>query len=719
MVLVPENPENHSKDPGQFRAGQGAPDLSGESISLERPEHAPPPVAPREDTVLEEHGNLRPVPYLWMRDHEDPRLREYLELENVYADQKLKSIRPLQADLLKDYLSRVPEEMVSTPVKDGDHVYYSRQKSSEDYKVHCRRLAADPSSEQILLDENELASGQKFFSLEEFSVSPDGRFAAYLSDLTGDERYELKIKDLKTGALLKDTLRDVGSFTWGRDSSEIYAVKLDDLNRPYKVVRHSVGSEASDEDLFIEPKEDFHVEISGARDSSALIIASGSWESSTAYLLDMRKPGARPIAISGGEPKVQVEADACGDNVFVLSDKDAPNFKLLGGKIRDGALELKELIPERGDEYLQSVHAFNKFALVLGRREGRQVLFALDSETGQRTDIEIPFKAYALTVDSLENPDPDTRKIRLHLSSFVMPPSVYEYDLDQKILTEIEKSFAGPNFNPANYKTETMLARSPDGTEVPMTVFTRADRPSQGPALLIGYGAYGDSYDPEFRSYYLSLIDRGVAVALANIRGGAELGPAWFNEGRLGKKQNSFDDFIACAEKLCADGITSKEELAAYGRSAGGLLMGAMTIQRPDLFKAILSQVPFVDVITTMSDSSINLVEIEKTLWGDPADPEHYKFMLAYSPTDNVTPKNYPHIYFEAGWHDPAVPVSEPAVLTAALRAAKTDDNDIILRTHFGAGHGGASGRVEYFNEMAEAFAFILSKISPSPTPGS
>lgn len=672
-----------------------------------------PPRAPRRPTVLEQHGDRRVDDWYWLRNREDPEVIAYLEAENAYTDEVMGRTRTLQERLYEEFRSRIQETDSTVPARRDDRWYYTRTVEGRSYTIHCRRSRGEDGAEEILLDENQLAGGHEYFKLGVFAVSPDHRLLAYSLDTTGAERYTLRIRDLDTQTDLTDELENTYySAAWASDNRTLFYVRPDETMRPWQLWRHEVGS-ASEADVCLHEEEDdrFYLSVSRTRSGGYIVLALRSMITAEARVLDAAAPTGEFRAVQPRRQGVEYSLDHRGDRFLVLTNEGAPNFRLLEVPTEPGSREdTCELEPHRDDVRLLEVEAFSTHIVLSERAEALPRIRVVGPDGDDRV-VEQPEPVYsAWPSDNLEF---ETKSVRYGYSSLTTPPSVFDYDVrtGERVL---RKRRPVPNYEPDRYATERSWATAPDGTRVPLSLVyprTRA-RDGTGPMMLYGYGSYEVSIDPHFSPFDASLLDRGFALAIAHVRGGGELGRRWYENGKFERKQSTFTDFIACAEHLVAEGWTSKELLVARGGSAGGLLMGAVLNLRPDLFAAVVAEVPFVDCLTTVLDESLPLTVLEWEEWGNPNDPHFYRVLKSYSPYDNVEPKDFPPILVTAGLHDPRVGFWEPAKWVAKLRATKTDSNRLLLKTRMGAGHFGPSGRYDRWREEAFVYAFVLDTLA-------
>jgi oligopeptidase B len=695
---------------------------------------ATPPVAPRRPHRLRAHGDERVDDWYWLRDRDDPEVREYLEAENAYTEAATAATEELRKRLYDEIVGRVQETDVSAPVRKGPYEYFTRTIEDRQYDVSCRRHAghaelpdafATPGTgspdEHILLDQNELAAGHEFFALGGFAVSPDQSLLAYSVDVTGAERYELRFRDLAAGADLGDVVPDVYyGLAWANDNRTVFYTRPDDAMRPWQVWRHVLGTPASGDVLVRQEDDDrFYASVGRTRTGRLVALAFESKLTSEVWLIDADAPDTSPRVV---EPRVQgveyhVEHHASaghGDYLYVLTNADgAQDFKLMvaptANPARDG---WREVVPHRPDVRLEGVEAFAGHLVVSERAKGLERLVVHRVGDGATHAIEMPDPVYSAWVGT--NLEFETTTLRFGYTSLVTPVSSYDYDLEGRTTTLVKRQPVRGGYDTEAYETHRVWATAPDGASVPVSFVHRRGLPRDGsaPLLLYGYGSYEASMDPTFSSVRLSLLERGFVWAVAHVRGGGELGRQWYDQGKLSHKPNTFTDFIACAEHLIAEGYTSPDRLVARGGSAGGLLMGAVVNARPDLFRAVVAEVPFVDCLTTILDDTLPLTVTEWEEWGNPVvDADIYRVMKSYSPYDNVEAKAYPALLVTGGLNDPRVQYWEPAKWVAKLRATKTDDQPLLLKMEMGAGHRGPSGRYDAWRDEAFVLAFVLDQV--------
>jgi oligopeptidase B len=673
-----------------------------------------PPKAPKRPTELRHHGDVRIDNWYWLREKDNPEVIAHLEAENAHTAAVMTDTQGIQERLFEEIRSRIQETDLSVPVRRNGWLYYSRTEEGEQYGIHCRKRD-DGAPEQVLLDENKEAAEGDFYELGTFDISPDGNLLMHSADRDGAEIYTLRVRNLETGEDL-DTIENTyyGS-AWSRDGSVLFYTRPDDAMRPYQVWRHVVGTPA-DQDVIVfeEGDERFFVGVGNSKTDDYIVISVGSSLTSEVLVLDADDPMGVFAVV---EPRRQgIEYDIAhwrgddGDCFYILTNEDAPNFKLMvTGTNQLGRENWREIIAHREDVKLDGVETFRNFLILSERAEATARVTLFDLATNEMSVIEQSETVY--TAHSSGNAEFDTNTVRFSYTSFVTPNTVFEIDVASGERKVLKRQPVLGTFNSDEYTTERLWATAEDGTQIPISIVYRKDREGAGPTLLYGYGSYEISIDPTFSSLRLSLLDRGFAFAIAHIRGGGDMGRLWYEHGKFNEKMNTFTDFIACAEHLVDNGYTRPEELSIRGGSAGGLLMGAVTNLRPDLFGAVVAEVPFVDALTTMLDPSLPLTVHEYEEWGNPEEESVYRYMKSYSPVDNVEAKSYPPILITAGLNDPRVSYWEPAKWAQKLRDLKTDNNEVLLKTEMGAGHQGPSGRYDAWRDEAFIYAFIFKAL--------
>jgi oligopeptidase B len=694
------------------------------------------PRAPRRPHKLVAHGDERIDDWFWLRDREDPEVIAYLEAENAYTKAAMAPTEDFQERLYAQIRSRIQETDISAPARKGPWWYYSRTVEGQQYAIHCRRSDPDRSmttltvlaaaergepGEEVLLDENAASAGHDYFALGVFDVSPDHAILAYAIDTTGGERFSLRFRDLVGGTDLEGEIDDVYySSAWAADSRTFFYVRPDEAVRPFQVWRHTLGQPASaDVNVYQEDDERFFVGVGLTHSERYLLVSTESKTTSEVRFLETDTP-AEPLRLV--EPRHQgVEYDVehaiypdRGDLFLVLTNADgAEDFALHEVPVATPAkANWRIVLPHRPGVKLESVDAFAAHVVISERENALERLLIIRVADGDQHVIEQPEPVYSLT--GAANPEFDSTVLRFGYTSLTTPVSAIEYDLEARIRTTVKQQPVLGGYDSSAYETARLWASAPDGVKVPISLVHRRGLALDGaaPCLLYGYGAYEISIDPTFSTLRLNLLDRGFVFAIAHIRGGGELGRRWYEDGKLLKKRNTFTDFIACAEHLIDLGYTSSDRLVIRGGSAGGLLMGAVANMRPELWHAVVAQVPFVDCLTTMQDESLPLTITEWEEWGNPAaDPEVYFYMKSYSPYDNVAETAYPAMYVTGGLNDPRVGFWEPAKWVAKLRALRTDRPPLLLKTEMEAGHGGPSGRYHSWRDEAQVQAFVLTSV--------
>jgi oligopeptidase B len=672
---------------------------------------ARPPVAKKVPQTSTIHGDTRVDNYYWLRQKTSPEVRAYLEAENAYTAAVMKPTEPLQAKLYSEMLGRVKQTDLDVPYRLGGWWYYTRTEQGKQYPIYCRKRGSLEGKEEVTLDLNELARGQKFLGLGAYSVSDDGNLLAYSLDVTGFREYSLYVKDLRTNTVLPDRMQRVSSTQWAADNDTLFYVTDDAAKRPYRLFRHTLGGH--DDPLVYEEKDELY-RLSAQRSRDRKYLFAGSASSLTTevrYLPSDRPDGTWQVVLprqDGHEYHVEHR-----DGLFYIrTNKGAKNFRLVTAPVADPQPpSWKELIPSRKDVLLERDDVFARYLVTTEREAGLPKLHVYDLETQKNWTIDMPEPVYGVRGDA--NPEYDTTVYRYHYQSLVTPDSVYAYDLETHRPTLLKRKEILGGYDPAGYTSEWIFARATDGTRVPISLVYKKgiERDGKNPLLLYGYGSYGFSLPVSFSSDRLSLLDRGVIYAQAHIRGGKEMGQLWHDQGKMLAKRNTFTDFIAAADHLVAERYTAPERMAIEGGSAGGLLIGAVVNLRPDLCKAAILHVPFVDVINTMLDASLPLTIQEYLEWGNPNKKAEYDYMKTYCPYTNLAAKNYPAILVLTSINDSQVMYWEPAKYVAKLRSLKTDHNPLLLRVNMAAGHGGASGRYDALRERAFSYAFLLTEL--------
>ncbi|MFW9854686.1 MAG: S9 family peptidase [Candidatus Thorarchaeota archaeon] len=677
------------------------------------------PIAKKQQHTYSIHGKTIMDDYFWLRDKDNPDVIAYLEAENNYTKKMLEHTSSFQTTLFEEMKARIKEDDISAPENTDSYRYYSRNWKGKQYKsYHRKSLKTQEAHEEVLLDENELVKGYDFIKLGVFKLSPNERYLAYSVDLDGSEEFTLHVKDLETGKLLSDQIRNTSYYLeWFDDSTFFYAT-LSHIKQPDKVYKHKIGNDPQKDDLvYHETDERFYLSLRKSHDRNFLFIDLSSHGNSTeVYFLRLDSTDQVFRLIQIRKPKLEYYPEHWNGKFLLRTNKgEARNFKIVETPVGHPSIEnWKELVPHRPAVMIQSFDVFVNHLVLFERQNGLRTIHILNRETEADHYITFPEAVYtALPPELLVDPKYDTNILRFQYTSMITPTSVYDYDMDSKDLTLIKETEIPSGYSKEEYTTKRVAAAASDGTKIFISLVYRKGlvRNGKNNLLLYGYGSYGYSIDPQFNSSRLSLLNRGMVYAIAHIRGGGEMGRPWYDDGKLFKKMNTFTDFIACAEYLIEERYTSPNHLVAMGGSAGGLLMGAVVNVRPDLFKAVVAHVPFVDVINTMLDATIPLTVMEYEEWGNPNEKEFFDYMMAYSPYDNIEKKDYPNILITGGLNDPRVQFWEPAKWAAKLREMKTDENLLLLKTEMGAGHAGKSGRYDYLKDIAEYFAFIFDRL--------
>jgi oligopeptidase B len=675
----------------------------------------PPPAAKKVHTENDINGGKLVDDYAWLREKSNPEVAQYLETENAYADGIMKPTEALQQKLYDEMVSHLKETDVDVPYRQGGYFYYERWEKGKQYQIFARRKGSLEAAEEITIDRNELARNQRFMAVGGYAPSDDGNLLAYTTDNTGFRQYRLRVRDLRTGWDLPEKAEKVGSIAWANDSETLfYTVEEDKTKRQYRLYRHKLRTDSAKDDLIYEEKDErFNVHVHKSRSGKFLFLETSSHTTSEIRYLDASAPAGAWTLIAPRQQDVEYYADHLGDRFYIRSNDKGRNFRLVSAPLNaPGKENWKEVVPVRADVMLTGFEAFEDFYVLVERENGLPELTVVRLATGEKNRIRYPEPVY--TVSPHTNREYKTKQFRYAYESLVTPPSVFDYDVEKHSSNLLKQDEVPGGYDPSRYSSERMWAKAKDGVRVPVSVIYRKDlkkADGSNPLYVYAYGSYGVNVSDTFNARRLSLLDRGVVMAYAHIRGGGEMGKAWHDAGRMMNKTNTFTDFIACTESLVASKYGARDKIAIEGASAGGLLMGAVTNLRPDLFKVIVSHVPFVDVMNTMLDASLPLTVPEYEEWGNPNEKKAYDYMLQYSPYDNLKKTAYPAILVKTSFNDSQVMYWEPAKYTAKLRTLKTDGNVLLLKTNMAAGHGGSSGRYDRFKEVAFDYAFILTQL--------
>ncbi|HEY1339086.1 MAG TPA: S9 family peptidase [Bryobacteraceae bacterium] len=674
---------------------------------------ADPPSAPTLEHRELRHGATVVDNYYWLREKSNPKVAEYLQAENGYTEAMTKNLKPFEDALYKEMLGRIKQTDLSVPTRRGEYLYYSRTEEGKQYLIQCRRKGDMQAPEQVLLDLNELAKEHKFVGLGDFVVSDDGNLLAYTTDFTGFRQYSLHVKDLRSGETLPDTTERVTSVAWASDNKTLFLVTEDDVTkRSDKLWRHALGADKF-EPLYEEKDELYDIGVGKTRDKKFLLLEIEAKDTTEVRYLRTDQPQGAFAVFLPRLKKHRYYVDHREGLFYIRTNKEAKNFKVMTAPDSDPAQKnWKPFLAHRENVLVSGIDLFKDFAVSVEKTDAVTRLRIYNFQTGAWTAIPFPEPVYSAF--PVGTPEYDSKTYRYNYQSFITPSSVYDYDVQTGKATLLKQQEVLGGYDPSRYTSERLWATVRDGVKVPISIVYKKGlvRNGSAPLLLYGYGSYGIGTPATFSSSRLSLLDRGVAYAIAHIRGGDEMGEQWRLDGMLMKKKNTFQDFIDCAEYLVKDRWTSKDKLMIEGGSAGGLLMGAVVNMRPDLFRAVHAAVPFVDVMNTMMDASLPLTVGEYLEWGNPNEKPAYDYMKTYSPYDNLEKRAYPAILVTTSFNDSQVMYWEPAKYVARLRTLKTDSNPLLLKIKMDpAGHGGASGRYDRLHDQAFEYAWMLSEV--------
>lgn len=677
-----------------------------------------PPVAQKlPHTVSSPHGD-RVDPYYWLRDdtRQNPEMLAHLRAEQAYTEAWMQPLEPLVETIFGEIRGRIREDDASVPVLDGGWWIYSRFEAGKQYPIYARRQGSMDAPEQILLDGNAEAEGLPFYQAANVEFSDDATLMAVAEDVVGRRQFRIRIKNLASGEFLPGVIQGAsGALAFSADGKHLYYVENDPTTLlAYRVRRHSVGGDPKEDAIvYTETDNTFIVDVERSKSGRYVMIDIGSTLTSEVRVLPADQPEAEPQVVLPRERGHLYSAQHLGDRFYILSNADAPNFRLVSAPVAKPAdrSQWRELVPHRSDVLIEDFELFRGHIALNERRGGlRRVRY---TDLNARNAQEVAGDEAAYTMRLSGTPDLDSGKLRYVYTSLTTPPETWEVDLKSGERKLLKRTEVPGGYDPSRYATEFRFAPARDGVQVPVTIVYRRDVPRDGtaPVFIEAYGSYGISRDPVFTPSRASLLDRGVVYTIAHIRGGQELGRQWYEDGKLMRKWNTFHDFIDVTDFLVKEGYAAPDRVAAWGGSAGGLLMGAVINTAPEKYRAVVAAVPFVDVITTMLDDTLPLTTLEYDEWGNPADAEAYAYMLSYSPYDQVKAQAYPSLLVSTGLHDSQVQYFEPAKWVARLRELKTDTNPLLFRINFDAGHGGASGRFDRFREIAKDYAFVLQRL--------
>ena len=683
-----------------------------------------PPAAEKQTHVTEIHGLQLKDDYFWMRlsddqkeaaepDEQTAKVVDYLNRENAYTKEVMNGTEAFQESLFNEIVGRIKQDDQSVPLLDNGYFYYSRYEEGKEYAIYCRKQGSLDAKEQVMLNVNEMAEGFNYYAVSGRSVSTNNNLLAFSVDTVSRREYTLQFKDLTTGEILADRIPGTtGGATWANDNKTVYYSKKDPTTlRSSRIFKHVLGTDASQDVLvFEEADETFSCGIGKSKSEQYLMIASYSTVSNEWRYLDANTPNGEWKIIQPRERNLEYSCSHYGEHFYITTNRDAKNFKLVRTPIHATTYEnWEDVLPHRDETLLEGVDIFKDYLVVSERTEGLNQIRVKRWDDAEDYYIQFPDPAYSAYVGA--NPDFDTKQLRYGYNSMTTPSSVFEMDMVSQATNLLkQQEVLGGSFDPANYESERVMVEARDGTKVPVSIVSRKGVKKDGnnPFLLYAYGSYGYSMDAGFSSTRLSLLDRGFVYAIAHIRGGQEMGRDWYEDGKMFNKKNTFTDFVDCGQAMVDLGYTSPQHLYAMGGSAGGLLMGAVINMAPALFNGVIAAVPFVDVINTMLDESIPLTTGEFDEWGNPKNKDSFDYMMSYSPYDNVTAQDYPHMLVTTGYWDSQVQYWEPAKWMAKLRDTKTGENLLVMDCNMETGHGGASGRFKRLRETAMEYAFFM-----------
>ncbi|UCH13984.1 MAG: S9 family peptidase [Bacteroidales bacterium] len=669
------------------------------------------PVAEKISKEINTNGHIRTDNYFWLCERDNPKVIKYLESENAFTKAVMKDTEKLQEKLYNEIVGRIKQTDMSVPYFENGYFYYTRYEDGKEYPVYCRKKESLEAKEEILLNVNEMAAGHEYYHVAGYKVSMNNNLIAFGVDTLGRRLYTIYFKDLSTGRILDDKIQNTsGSAAWSNDNNTVfYTLKDTETLRPYKILKHKLGAGSADKIVYEEKDDTFYIYVYKTKSRRFIIIASYSTLSNEYRFNDADNPDSEFKLFHPRERKLEYDIDHFEDKFFIRTNLDAINFRLMETPVKKtGRENWKEIIPHREDALVENFELFKNYLVVDERVKGLTQLRIINIKDNSEHYIDFEEQAYTAWIST--NPEFDTQVLRFGYSSMTTPNSTYDYNMITKDKKLMKQQEVVGDFKPENYTSERLFAQADDGTQIPISLVYRKGIVKSGdnPLLLYGYGSYGHTTEPSFSSEILSLLDRGFIYAVAHIRGGQIMGRKWYEDGKLLKKKNTFTDFNDCAEYLINENYTDTNYLFAMGGSAGGLLIGAIINMKPELYRAVIAAVPFVDVVTTMLDESIPLTTAEYDEWGNPNIKEYYNYMLSYSPYDNVSAVNYPAMLVTTGLHDSQVQYWEPAKWVAKLRELKTDDNILLLHTNMDTGHSGATGRFKRYKETALEYAFLL-----------
>ena len=674
-----------------------------------------PPIAAKNPFTHQEHGHERLDPYYWLNQRDNQNVIDYLNAENEYTSAVMNDTSDLQELLYDEMVGRIKQTDMSVPVELNGYAYYTRYQEGQEYPIICRKALKEGAQEEIMLDGNKMAEGLAFFHIGSWQVSPNNKMLAYTIDTVSRRQYHVHVKNLVTGELLVDDISNTsGDVTWANDNQTLFYSRKDDTLRPFQIIRHVLGLEENTDEVVYEEKDaTFDTFVFKTKSDKYLVIGTESTLSSEYRILEADHPMGEFRIFQSRRDNMEYTIYHQGNRFLILTNLEAKNFKLMATPEEATGIEnWQDLVEHRQEILLESVDVFHNFVVMSERQDGLARFRICHPQSGDHHYLDFEETDYYAVTSA--NPDYFSDKLRYQYTSLKTPNTVYNYLMNDRKSIQLKQMEVKGGYNASDYVTRRVYATASDGVKIPISLVYKKDMQIDGgqPLLLYGYGSYGISMDSTFRSSRLSLLDRGFIFAVAHIRGGEDLGRAWYENGKLLKKKNTFTDFIACGQHLIKEGYTNSDRLFAQGGSAGGLLMGAVINMKPSLFKGVIAAVPFVDVVTTMLDESIPLTTGEYDEWGNPNEKESYEYMLSYSPYDQVCRQDYPALLVTTGLHDSQVQYWEPAKWVAKLRDLKTDKNLLLLKTNMEFGHGGASGRFEALKELALEYAFLLKVLN-------
>ncbi len=670
------------------------------------------PIANEKDTILTIHGDSRHDPYYWLNNRENPEVIAYLEAENAYLKSSMEHTSELQEQLYKEMTERIKPDDSSAPVFKNGYFYYSRYEKGSEYPLFCRKKGSLDSKEEIMLNVPEMATSKAYFSIGAYDISPDNNLVGYTVDTVGRRQYLVYVKNLESGEIHNPGIsQSGGDLVWAADNKTFFYSGIDPVTLRYdRIYRYNYVEGGKPSEVYYEKDETYYyMGVEKTKDDRFVMINCNSTLSNEILILEANNPKGEFRVFEPRHKDMLYSIDSYNDKFYILTNHEAQNFRLMECPLsKTGLVNWKERLPHKEDVLLESFEIFSNHLVLQERFEGLRRLKIINQ--GDKTEHYISMNEDAYVVEISSNPEIESNKLRYVYSSMTTPDTYYDYNMDTKEQNIVKQREILGGFKSSDYETHRLWAGSRDGKKIPISIVYKKgiEKNGNNPLLLYGYGSYGASMEPSFMSSVVSILDRGFVFAIAHVRGGEELGRQWYEDGKLMKKQNTFNDFIDCAEFLVNEKYSKADKLFAMGGSAGGLLMGAIANMRPDLFKGIIAQVPFVDVLTTMLDTSIPLTTAEYDEWGNPNDEESYKYMKSYSPYDNIKEQAYPNMLISGGLHDSQVQYWEPAKWVARLRKMNKGENVIYLSINMDAGHGGASGRYKSLKEKALEYAFII-----------